>query len=73
MGTFCEVFEITKIEATSTTRKRVQKKKAQSKFKRHPKQPKPFIKREQSKPAPPRKTQQKEKDHCLLQMWQNRS
>jgi len=74
MDTFCEAFGITKIEAFSTACKRIQKKKAQPKFKRHPKQPKPFIKKEQSKTYPQKETtQQKEKDHCLLKMWQNRS
>jgi len=52
MGTFCEGFGITKIEAPSTAPKKAQKK--QAKFrpkvpKVPPKQPKPFVKKEQPK------------------------
>ena len=61
MGTFCEVFGITKIEAPSMAHKRIQKKRAQPKFKRQPKQPKPFIKKEQPKPTPKRKYLNKKK------------
>jgi len=55
MGTFCEAFDITNIEAPSTARKRMQKKKAQLKFKRTSRQPKSFIKKEQPKPTPKKK------------------
>ena len=61
MGTFCEAFGITKIEALSTTRKRVQKKRPQSKIKRRPQRPKPFIRKEQSKLIPKKKQPNKKK------------
>ena len=74
MDTFCEAFGLTKIEAPSTARKRIQKKRAQPKFKRPPKQPKPFSQKGAIQTCTKGKTtQQKEEDHCLLQMWQNRS
>jgi len=44
MGTFCEAFGITKIEAPSIARKRIRKKRTQAKFKRPPRKPKPFVK-----------------------------
>ena len=55
MGTFCEPFRINKIEAPSTVRKRLNKKKSQPK--RPPRQPKPFVKKDQpaSKPSLKRK------------------
>ena len=61
MGTFCEAFGVTKIEAPSTVRKRIYKKKAQTK--RPIRQPKPFIKRGQvsSKPSPKKKAFKKQK------------
>jgi len=64
MGTFCEAFGITKIEAPSTSRKCLQKRKPKPTFKRPPlKQPKPFVKKEQPKPTPKKKqtSQKKEK------------
>ena len=61
MDTFCEAFGITKIKAPSTACKWTQKKRAQPKFKRQPKQPKPFIKKEQPKPTPKKKQLNKKK------------
>jgi len=55
MGTFCEAFGITKIEAPSTARKKAQKKQAKSRPKVPkvpPKQPKPFVKKEQPQTVP---------------------
>ena len=65
MGTFCEAFGITKIQAPSTARKQIQKKRAQPKFKRPPRQPKPFVKKEQAKP-PPKKKQPREKKKTIV-------
>ena len=50
-----EAFGITKIEATSIARKRIQKKRAQTKIKRPQTQPKPFIKEGQPKSIPKKK------------------
>jgi len=62
MGTFCEAFGITKIEAPSTSRKRLQKRKPKPTFKRPPFQrPKPIVKKEQPKPTPKRKQASKPK------------
>ena len=60
MGNFCEAFGVTKIEAPSTVRKRINKKRAQLK---RPSWPKPFVKRSQpeSKPNPKRKPTKKQK------------
>jgi len=61
MGTFCEAFGVTKIKAPSVVRRWVQKKKAQAKIRKSPKQPKTFIKKDQMsyrpniKKRPPKK------------------
>ena len=55
MGTFCEAFGITKIEAPFTARKRIQKKRAKPSLRLPPRQPKPFVKREHPKSTPKRK------------------
>ena len=61
MTTFCEAFGVTKIEAPFAVRKRIRKKKAQTKW--PSRQPKPFIKREQAsnKPSPKKKASKKPK------------
>ena len=61
MGTFCEAFEVTKIEAPSTILKRIHKKKAQTKW--PSRQLRPFIKSEQtsSKLGPKKKASKKQK------------
>jgi len=60
MGTFCEAFGLTKIEALLAIRKRINKK--GSLRKRPPKQPRPFVKRtnQENKPSPKRKTAKKQ-------------
>jgi len=49
------------MEAPSTACKRIQKKRAQSKVKRPPRQAKPFIKKEQRKSIPKRNSPVKRK------------
>ena len=61
MGTFCEAFGVTKIEAPSSIRRMVQKKKAQAKTRKP--QPKTFVKKEQApyKPRPKKRPPKKPK------------
>ena len=62
MGTFCKAFGITKIEAPSTTRKRLQKRRPKPNFRRPiPKQPKPFVKKDHPKHVPKKKQTSKKK------------
>ena len=70
MGTFCEAFGITKLEAPSTARKRAQKKQFKPKPKPTVQKPKPFVKTEQPKPISKRKKTNKVKKP--IQMWKNR-
>ena len=61
MGTFCEAFDITKIEAPSTARKRFQKKRTQTNIRRPPRPLKSFKKKEIPKPIPKKKQPRKKK------------
>lgn len=61
MGTLCEAFGITKIEAPLTARKRIQKKRAKPNLRQPPKAPRPFVKRQQPRPAPKKKQPSKKK------------
>ena len=60
MGNFCEAFGVTNIEAPSTTRKRINKKRAQPK---RSSRARPFVKRSstEAKPSPKRKATKKQK------------
>jgi len=61
MGTFYEAFDITKIEAPSTTHKRIQKKRAQKNIRRPSRPPKPFKKMDSPKPPASKKKQPRKK------------
>jgi len=61
MGTFCEAFGVTKIEAPYAVRRKVQKKRAQAKIRKP--HPKIFVKKEQTpyKSSPKKRSPKKQK------------
>jgi len=69
MSNFCDAFGITKLEAPSAATRRAQKKQIRPSYRKPAKPSPPFIRKENSKPPPQRKTPIKKKKNCVLQMW----